>query len=208
MTAPPVVALGAALPDLASMGRFRLLGRARAGSDLAVGIDAHHTTDARFHRHPWFMDLSRATATALERGGLPRGAARACGHVGVELLIDGRLWREPGVRTASASAFGQLASMLDRDGAEFAALVVPDRRVAWLAHLRRLTTVEPPEDHDDPAVTAGRLFRILADRPRLRFDRGAIPLVATALDRVNPAITAGSVDLVEELADGALQPRH
>lgn len=204
----PVVALGAALPDLASMGHFRLLGKARPGSDLAVGIDAHHTTDHHFHRHPWFLELSGDTARRLTDVGLSRGAARACGHVGVELLIDGRLWREGVVRTATRRTFRQLASLLDGDDAELAGLVVPNRRAAWLTHLERLSTGDPPADQDDPAATAGRLFRILQRRPRLRFDAEHIPLVEATLAQVNPAITARSLTLVDELAGRALEPRR
>ena len=89
--------VGAALPDFAAMGRFRLSSAAAADGPvgersrvgLRRGLEVHHRTDDAFHRHRWFREASVAVTERLQADGVARGPAMACGHVGVELLLDG-----------------------------------------------------------------------------------------------------------------------
>lgn len=187
--------LGSALPDLAAMGRFRLLG---STDDTAIseGIATHHRTDDLFHRHPVFVEANRSVREALTAAGVARGPAMACGHVGVELLLDGRLLVDAGVARARDAAF-------DAIGARWSALatLVPDpRRDAWRHHLERVAAWRLAGDYDDPAEVATRLHRILARRPRLALPADAVTTVADALAEQRPHLRARAPGLVTELA--------
>lgn len=187
--------LGAALPDLAAMGRFRLDGPA---GDPAVraGVAVHHRSDDVFHRHPWFRTNARAVTEQLERAGVSRGAARACGHVGVELLLDGRL-----LTTADDLAIAAGRALAAGAGGELGLdqVVAADRRTAWRRHLERLAGWDLPDDYHRPAAVAARLERILARRPRLRLDPADVPAVADALTTRWPAVEAGAGPLMDDL---------
>lgn len=187
--------LGAALPDLAAIGRFRLLDRP-ADPAVAAGVDFHHRTDEAFHRHHWFRTNDRALADRLRAAGVPNGACRACGHVGVELLLDGELLgADPDLRRAAQVS---IESGADR-GEELAALVDPDRRADWRHHLEQLARWTVPDDYHHPPAVAYRLQRILARRPRLAFDRDRIDDVAGALRAQQEAVVAGAADLLGDL---------
>lgn len=192
----PGFLLGAALPDLAAMGRFRLLSRP-ADTDLAAGIDLHHRTDDAFHRHPLFRTTSSAASAALAEAGLSRGASRACGHVGVELLLDGHLLdRGTALLTSVEAAMATAGSRAD----ELADLVEPDRREAWRRHLDRVAAWPVPDDYHRPEAVARRLQRILSRRPRLRFSSDDVGTVATGLAGQALAVTRGAADLLDDLA--------
>lgn len=186
--------LGAALSDLASFGGFRLVGRTD-DPDVAAGMAFHHRTDDAFHHHPWFRDRNRAAAEALDSAGLPRGAARACAHVGIELLLDGSLHPMAEDRDRFT---GALASARHRPGA-LTTLVADGRAGPWLTHLERVAEVRALPDYGDAARVAHRLHAICARRPRLAFDAAAVDVVAGVLDDLLPAITTSGPDLVDEL---------
>jgi hypothetical protein len=197
--------LGAALSDLATFGGFRLLGRS-PDDRITAGMAFHHRTDDAFHHHRWFRTRNRAAADALAGAGLPRGAARACAHVGVELLLDGALHRHADDRDRFARAVGTAPRLVD----ELGPLVYPERRPAWVAHLDELAAVVserslPP--YDDPPEVAARLHWICGRRPRLAFDRRLIPAVTEELARHHPSIRTSAGDLVDELAAGLAIPR-
>ncbi|MEL6985287.1 MAG: hypothetical protein AAFO29_22835 [Actinomycetota bacterium] len=196
-TASPGFLLGAALPDLAAMGRFRLAGRS-ADDDIAAGVDLHHRTDDAFHRHPLFRTTSSAVSTALTEAGLSRGAARACGHVGVELMLDGHLLtRRTELRGAVDTA---IAAAGDRTET-LSELIEPAKRADWRTHLGRLAAWDVPDDYDQPAAVARRLQRILGHRPRLRFSADQIDTVAVGLDQYQQAVIEGAGDLLADLED-------
>lgn len=99
--------MGNLLPDwLSASGAGRLRERTTATvaatdsitADLLTGVRLHLATDARFHSHPFFKELT-ATATRLLREApfstLPPRLF-FLGHVAVELSLDGRtLTRQP-----------------------------------------------------------------------------------------------------------------
>lgn len=174
-------ALGAVLPDLASIAGVRLQTPlpAPAHAAIAEGIACHHAADATFHSLARF----RAGAAALRRdllaAGLPTGPARAVAHVGYELLLDGTL-----VGTPTEDAYRRaLAGVADATDA-----IAPAHRARWLAFVDRTTTVRHAPRYDDVEWVAGRLVAILAHRPRLRLDAAHVPAVARVLDRHVDAI--------------------
>jgi hypothetical protein len=188
--------LGSALPDLAAMGRFRLLGRAQSAG-LAAGIRLHHRTDDEFHRHPWFRRRNRQLTAELTGAGLGRGPAMACSHVGIELLLDGQLLAHQPVDDARARALAEIAE----HQSELVQLVKPVDRARWMGHLEAVASRGLPTDYDDPDAVAERLHRILAARPRLAMARQHVPPVAAALARYKPGIDATARALVDSVAE-------
>ncbi|MEM9134095.1 MAG: hypothetical protein AAF962_24780 [Actinomycetota bacterium] len=188
------VNLGAALPDLASIGHFRLRG---STDDDAVshGIDLHHRTDDAFHQHPWFTGRNRELADRLGADGVGRGPARACSHVGIELLLDGELLRDPTHQAASADAYNGILDRLD----DLESLVEAEHRARWRLHLTRVAERHLPDYYDDPQAVAALLHRILSARPRLALPTEHVPVVAAALADVQPDIAATATDLLGQL---------
>lgn len=195
LEAPPAV-LGAVLPDLATMAGIRLDREALVG-EVADGVRCHRVTDAAFHRDPGFVAGSKAITRDLLAMGVPRGASRAVGHVGWELLLDGRLLRSP-----TEVAFHQAMGL----AGDVAGAVHPDERNRWRAFLtyRR----RPPAlRYDDPAWVADRLVGILAGSPRLRLPPQDAPHVAAVLAihletvaEVGPGVLATTADAVRSRA--------
>ncbi len=189
--------IGSALPDLATMGRFRLTERPGSQS-VGAGVDLHHRTDDAFHGHRWFRRHSQAVTGQLEQAGLPRGAAMACGHVGVELLLDGQLLdQHPDLRTTVQGAIGDV----DRDSHGLSEVVAADRLEDWADHLARISTWTLPDDYRRPESVAERLRRILARRRRLAFPIQQVELVADVLGRRQPMLESGSQELIDDLRD-------
>jgi hypothetical protein len=188
--------LGTALPDLAAMGRFRLSGRTEHPG-VQAGIQLHYRTDEAFHRHRWFLDRQRSLVQDLTRLGLARGPARACGHAGIELLLDGALLADGPVVAATRSAF----DTIPRIRPQLVELVDGSHRARWLSHLDRLAGRPPLRALDDPREVAERLHRILAGRPRLAFDQAQLPALVGALERQQAEVTAGSAEVVRDLVD-------
>ncbi len=187
--------IGSALPDFAAMGRFRLTETAEVAS-VRAGIDFHHRTDDLFHSHPWFRENSNRVEADLEAAGIPRGAAMACGHVGVELLLDGQLLDENDDLRASVD--GATLSLADPDFG-LKDLVEEDRGPDWSDHLAKIRDWPLPDDYRSPEGVAGRLERILSRRPRLAFDRSQCAVVASVLGRNQPALETGAGELIDDL---------
>jgi hypothetical protein len=166
----PAFVLGAVLPDLASMVNVRV-DRSRLGGRISDGVRCHTETDAVFHDHPEFRAGSAALRRDLAGQGLDRGPARAIGHAGWELLLDGTL-----VGTAAEAAYWRA---LDAGEQALDAIGEPgrDRWLGFLAYRRR----RPRLRYDDPPWVAERLHDLLARRPRLRFSREELPAVAEVL---------------------------
>ncbi len=189
------VLFGAALPDFAAIGRFRL---ARRPVDrwLALGVEAHHRTDDAFHHHPWFIDHSSRLRAGIERLGIGRGPARAIGHVGIELLLDGELIeRRPALQHTTDSVL----SLADNRNLGIHEIVPSDQQARWRDHLARIADWRVAHDHHHPAVVAERLHRILRRRPRLSFERAQVPAVAEALTGQLDAMGTGINQMVTDV---------
>ena len=158
----PRYVLGAMLPDLTSMAALRI--DAVVDSDLARGVALHHETDRRFHATPPFRALCASALDTLERAGVSRASARAVGHVGSELLLDGLLSGNSRVRAAYAHSL----EVALRDRLEGAVSWRGDTDASQLrALLERLLWSPLPEAYRDPELVSDRLYTILARRPRL-----------------------------------------
>jgi hypothetical protein len=154
---PGGLALGAMLPDFASMCGGRLAPSEDAA--VAAGVDLHHRTDGVFHPLPVVLALMRELDERLARRGCARGPRRAVAHIGVELLLDCVLVEEAAYRASylAAIARGPTSARWHQDdhAARFAAL-----------HLR-LAGYGVPDDLRRPDAITTRLQRILGPRPRL-----------------------------------------
>ncbi len=188
---------GAMLPDFAGM-----IGAAPTQvrcSGVRAGVRHHHVTDEVFHRTATFRRLSGVAARHLESFGLRRGSALAVGHVGVELLLDCTLGRDPAVCDDYLAALRTGAPGSLRGVLEWATLEQRQRYEALHAALldRGLLVVDPA-----PERLALRLQRVLARRPRLALADADCDLVAAwargALTLVADAVPA----LLEELRRG------
>src|SRR3954451_19905266 len=94
----PDFLVGCILPDLAAITRVRL---ARPSGDLGRGVEFHHACDAVFHESSWFRGVNRDVRDALLDASVSPGAARACSHAGVEMVLDGALVVDPEVERAT-----------------------------------------------------------------------------------------------------------
>jgi hypothetical protein len=195
----PGYLLGAALPDLAPMAGVRLV---RAGLEgvLGAGVRCHLAADEAFHAHPRFRAGSGALRRALAERGVGSGPARAVGHAGWELLLDGTL-----VGTGAEEAFHRAIAVGERASAALA----PDDRLRWAAFLARART-SAGLHYDDPRWVAERLHGMLARRPRLRLPDDQVAVVAEVLATqvegivaVAPAVLADTSRAVSERAPGA-----
>jgi len=162
--------LGAVLPDLAPMAGVKVA-RAVLGPPVADGVRCHVRTDEAFHAHPAFVAGSRALRRALDARGVASGPARAVGHAGWELLLDGTLVgsaTEAAFRRAMAAGGDATVAMSAADAGRWAAFVDRGRSA-------------PALGYDDPRWVADRLYGMLARRPRLRLPPEQVATVAEAL---------------------------
>jgi hypothetical protein len=188
----PDEVLGAVLPDLASMARVRL-DRSRLAPGVAVGVACHLATDEAFHADRHFVTGSAALRRELVDAGVRRGAARAVGHVGWELLLDGTLVGSPAEAAFRDALAGPgvdaVADALDGDG-----------RRRWQAFLDRRGEGPARLRYDDPAWVADRMVAILAPRPALRLGEEGVPAVRAALSRHAGRVTAAAPAVLDATA--------
>ena len=185
----PAYLLGAALPDLASMAGVRL---ARAGLDgaLAAGVRCHLAADAAFHAHAAFRAGSGALRRAVADRGVGSGPARAVGHAGWELLLDGTL-----VGTEAETAFRRgLAA-----GEQVLPALGPEDRRRWTGFLARVRTASALR-YDEPQWVAERLHGMLARRPLLRLPDHQVATVADALAAASQAVAEAGPTVLEDTA--------
>lgn len=176
--------LGAMLPDFASMGRARL--ERVDDPEIAAGVALHHRTDDAFHGCPSFAALSSETTDILEARGLPWGASRAVGHVGVELLLDGLILADRGTRDAAARAARLLA-----EPATIAAIRVhASGTERWSQLLARVAGRGLPDFYGDPIAVADRLILILASRPRLAIPEDHRGILRDEMVALRPKVEA------------------
>ncbi|HUR78407.1 MAG TPA: hypothetical protein VMZ22_10700 [Acidimicrobiales bacterium] len=178
----PAFWLGSALPDLQREAGVAL-GPAQWPDEVRAGIECHRAADVAFHELDVFRLQSSALTRALLDAGLPRGAARAIGHAGWELLFDGALLED------GSLVDGYLAAM-SVDVSGFAA--------EWAPALARRVERGVPSFYADPAQVTELLWRVLARRRLLAFDRGHSDAVTACLRVAQPGI----VSTVEEVFVG------
>lgn len=191
----PRFVLGSMLPDLASMIATRL--RPVAHPEVAAGVALHHATDQRFHACAPFRALCESALVELEAAGVSRGGARAVGHVGSELLLDGVLSHERIPREAYARALdaGLEPGLLARSGFE------SDVDMTRLQELLQWLADGPlPEGYRDVDFVSERLRRILARRPRLALRACDVAPVRAWLSRAAPIVQEHAAALLEARA--------
>ncbi len=157
----PRFVLGAMLPDLVPMAGVSVP-RSLADEKLSRGVSFHLETDAVFHGARSFISWNRQALADLRALGVSRGPARACAHIGVEMLIDAELVARD---EAFASYEAALRWLVDSPDALLPASTEDaDRSRALCTHLlvRGRAAFEPSEER-----FAFRLGRALALRPRL-----------------------------------------
>jgi hypothetical protein len=190
------VAFGVMLPDLGSMAGLRA-DRSSLPAAVAEGVRLHHLTDAAFHGQPWFAQAVAADRQALQEAGLARGAARACAHVGFELLLDGLLLEDRSVAESVGVALDALAA--ERLGA--GAGGQPDR---WEELFRRLRDSRRLTDsYSTPEGVAHRLRWVLARRPRLALEQAHLDPLVERLQARRARLEAVAPVLVETVVERA-----
>lgn len=182
-------AFGAVLPDLASMGRLKF-DRASLSPEALLGVKLHHATDDAFHSNKWFTSLLGEGVAQLMAEQVPRGAARACAHLGVELLLDGVLLEDKQTSKATNALFASLNTQIAAS---------PDN-TAWPQLLKRAADYGPPNWYGEPQGVAAFLQRVTSERPRLAFGVEHLAPVEDWLTEVRPAIAADSLSIVEHIA--------
>ncbi|HKY66284.1 MAG TPA: hypothetical protein VJM49_07935, partial [Acidimicrobiales bacterium] len=119
------------------------------------------------------------------------GPARAVGHAGWELLLDGNLVRsatEAAFRAAMAEGTVAVTAMSAEDAHRWAAFVDRGRGAPALAY-------------DDPGWVADRLHAMLARRPRLRLPEDRVPVVAEVLAAARPQVVASADEVLRATVD-------
>ncbi len=180
------------LPDFESMIRIPLI--EVRDPDIQRGIDLHHRTDEAFHRAPGFLAFCAHALDELTHAGVRRGTARAVGHVGSEMFLDG--W---------------LASKQDHVDDYISALELEvDDRLQWqddgraFSKLRaRLTIWGAPRDYADPPFVSARLTDALRHRPTLVVLDDQLAQVAEFLPSLQQMVERDAPELLSELR-GAL----
>lgn len=160
--------------------------------DIQRGIELHHRTDDAFHRAPAFLASCAHALDALTRSGVRRGTARAVGHVGTEMFLDGWLVREErhidGYLRAIELETNTLLDWSD-EGKAFSKLQA--RLAVWGA----------PHDYAEPAFVSARLRDALRHRPALALLEDQSEQVADYLPVLQRLVEQRAPELLKELRD-------
>lgn len=189
--ASPALALGAMLPDFASMCRGGIARVTHA--EVEAGVALHHRTDAAFHRLTGFLSLCRQTAAQLQQRGLGRGPARGAAHVAVELLLDGVLLDDD-------TACRLYTDALAGDWAHGIHWHTPDQAARWHGLHARLRDHGLPVRYRDPEAVAESVARVLDHRPLLRLGAADQERVRAAMAPLQVQVAARAGALMDELA--------
>jgi hypothetical protein len=193
--AEPRFVLGAMLPDLCSMAGLQL--KSSADPSVARGIAQHHRIDHAFHGIPAFVALCAGALTTLERAGVSRATARAVGHVGSQLLLDGAL----APRSAALRAYRAALACASDDERVTLGLELRRGSAALLPRLAlRLSAAAIPDGYREPRFVAERLTWILARRPRLALAEGDHVPVLAWLEEAAVIVAREADDVVARLA--------
>ena len=149
---------------------------------VQAGVACHLAADAVFHDLDAFRTQSLALTRALLDADVPRGAARAIGHAGWELLFDGALLADDAVVDAYS-----------------AAMRVEVRDPAWSAALARRVERGTPWFYADPVSVTELLWRVLGRRRLLAFDRAHVDAIAGCLRDAQPAIESSVAEVLASL---------
>jgi hypothetical protein len=151
------------LPDLIAMARASSERIQFSSAELKAGWDFHLRTDEVFHRTRSFQVLNRTALDHFARLKIRKGPARACAHIGVEMLIDASLAEDSRYHAPYVQALRWGAQRVVRFG--YSDPSVKTRLSALLEHLAD----EGPKVHNaEPERLAFRLERTLYDRPKLK----------------------------------------
>jgi acyl carrier protein phosphodiesterase len=162
--------------------------RSLLSPSVEEGVALHHRTDKAFHALETFHTGSGQIRKALLEAGVPTGPARAVGHAGYELLLDGCLLTRPGAQ-------GEFTQVLARapDVAEAVSPADPDR---WRELLAAMRDERWWLGYKDPQMVARGLLRRLQARRLLRFSAAELPTVTTVLMAARPGVDAATDDIV------------
>jgi hypothetical protein len=178
------------LPDFETMVGVPLL--EVRDDDIQRGIDLHHRTDEAFHHAPSFLALCARALDRLTEAGVRRGTARAVGHIGAEMFLDGWLVRE------QEHIDGYL-SALDVQAGEL--LEWKDAGRAYSKLRGRLSRWGAPRDYADPPFVMARLRDTLRHRPALEVLDAQSDQVAEYLPSLQELVEARAPELLKEVAD-------
>jgi hypothetical protein len=195
--------LGAMLPDFATMIRARP--PLAAHEQLTDGIAHHHATDEVFHGSRVFRRLCQDAFATLEARGVRRGTARAVAHIGIELLLDGVLARDPGACAAYTRALAEAPEARLGRHLRWQEDEQRERFTVLCSALAR-RGLQAPDSRLDAMVW--RLSRALAGRARLEMraeDEAAVRLWAAGAE---PVVQAEAPELLHEVRSGLSERRN
>lgn len=189
----PAYVLGAMLPDLANMIRSPL--PALTDARLREGVHDHKLVDRVFHDMRTFRKLCAYSFEQLRHLGVDRGRSRAAAHVGIEILLDEVLARDPTSCQHYAAALEQAAP--DELGARMGWLDGDQERFERLRlRLQRRSGVP---DVVTPEVLAYRLDRAFGGRTRLAMGLEDLELVRKWAPAARRQVAADADHLIHEL---------
>jgi len=182
--------LGSMLPDFEAMLGVALI--EVRDPDIQRGIDLHHRTDEAFHRAPAFLAFCAHALGELTAAGVRRGTARAVGHIGSEMFLDGWL-----ARTQSHIDDYLAALDVEMDGL----LGWQDGGHAFLKLHTRLKLWGAPLDYAEPSFVGERVTDALRRRPALEVLEEQSCLVLEFLPSLQEMVERGAPELLNELQD-------
>ncbi len=162
--------------------------RSRLSPSVEGGVALHHRADKVFHALEAFHVGSGQIRDGLLGAGVGTGPARAVGHVGYELLLDGCLLTRPGVREefieVLTAAPDVTAAVSPADPGRWRDLYAAMRDDRWWL------------GYTDPQMVARGLHRRLHTRRLLCFSEGELPAVTAVLTAARPAVDAVTDDII------------
>jgi acyl carrier protein phosphodiesterase len=182
--------LGSMLPDFETMLGVPL--STVRDADVERGIELHHRTDDAFHRAPAFLASCAHALDALTEAGVRRGTARAVGHIGTEMLLDGWLVREERHVEGYLRAIELETSPLLDWG---------DRGTAFSKLQARLAVWGAPRDYAEPEFVLARIGDALRPRPALALLEEQSAEVANYLPALQRLVEQRAPELLKELQD-------
>ncbi len=187
---------GAMLPDFCAMARVAI--PECLPPSTHHGLSLHYRSDEAFHLCPVFQNLCSSGTRRLIELGLTRGPARAASHVGLELLLDGVLAREPSAR------HGYVRTLADPLGG----------RAQWTGEgplaelLSRLRERGVDGSHFEVPALFFRLQRALGRHRRLALVAADERAVSHWLEEAQPQLDAAAPALLAAVRDAVTEPGH
>ena len=182
--------LGSMLPDFETMAGAHVLDV--HDSDIRRGIGLHHRTDEAFHRAPAFLALCARALDELTESGVRRGTARAVGHIGTEMFLDG--WLAQANQHSDAYLSALALEVSDR-------LEWNDAGAGYSKLQGRLSRWGPPVDYGDPSFVMARLRDTLRRRPALEVLEAQSSQVSEYLPFLQKLVRERALELLQEVED-------